>query len=404
MKKEFSLMENLYYNLRFIIILIPFISFSQSKKQIIYYQNQKIDSLNEALEIEKNNFIKAEKKFIKNNEQMKIINESIINWHDQYVNLFHNIDFHIIKCPNAIKKDADLLVNYFNEVATTDLEKARAIYVWMAYNIKYDDDAYNSDNLYYQSAEDVLNAKKAVCGGYAELFTFFGQKMNLEVRTLSGFAKGYGYTKGDSFAGAGPDHAWNMVKIDGEWKIFDVTWGAGSGKTSNNGKLVSKQEFDDNWFNVSPYEAIFSHYPENISDLLIEPRILLKDFEQFPEINISAFKTSLLNAKETLSLILKDKKYAPPIFYSLNSFIKVIKAPKNGELLLNTKYFFELYAPRAKSIMLIDDDGNYLEFKKSVNEPLFTLNYTQSNKGIFSISLDFYNEKNPWVFLEYNVK
>ena len=397
-------MENLYYYLRFVIILLPFISFGQSKKQIIYYQNQKIDSLNEALEIEKNNFIKAEKKFIKNNEQMKIINESIINWHDQYVNLFHNIDFHIIKCPNTIKKDADLLVNYFNEVATTDLEKARAIYVWMAYNIKYDDDAYNSDNLYYQSAEDVLNAKKAVCGGYAELFTFFGQKMNLEVRTLSGFSKGYGYTQGDSFVGEGPGHAWNMVKIDGEWKIFDVTWGAGSSHTNNNGKLVSTQEFDDDWFNVSPYEAIFSHYPENISDLLIEPRILLKDFEQFPEISISAFKTSLLNAKETLSLILKDKKYVPPIFYSLNTFIKVIKAPKNGELLLNTKYFFELYVPRAKSIMLIDDDGNYLEFNKSVNEPLFTLNYTQSNKGIFSISIDFYNEKNPWVFLKYNVK
>ena len=111
-----------------------------------------------------------------------------------------------------------------------------------------------------------------------------------------------------------------------------------------------------------------------------------------------------MNAKETLSLILKDKKYVPPIFYPLNTFIKVIKAPKNGELLLNTKYFFELYVPRAKSIMLIDDDGNYLEFKKSVNEPLFTLNYTQSNKGIFSISIDFYNEKNPWVFIEYNVK
>ena len=50
-------MANLYYNLRLIIILLPFISFSQSKKQIIYYQNQKIDSLNEALEIEKNTFL-----------------------------------------------------------------------------------------------------------------------------------------------------------------------------------------------------------------------------------------------------------------------------------------------------------------------------------------------------------
>ena len=54
--------------------------------------------------------------------------------------------------------------------------------------------------------------------------------------------------------------------------------------------------------------------------------------------------------------------------------------------------------------MLIDDDGNYLEFKKSINEPIFTLNYMQSNKGIFTISIDFYNEKNLWGFIEYNVK
>jgi transglutaminase/protease-like cytokinesis protein 3 len=402
MIRKFTLIKWFYFFM--FVSIFANRALSQSKKEIIFNQKQKIDSLNEALEIEKNNFIKAEKKFNKNNEQIKIINENILNWHDQYVNSFHEIDFHIIKCPNSIKKNADELIEYFNEIAKTDLEKTRAIYVWITNNIRYDDNAYNTDNYNDGSAEVVLNTKKAVCAGYAELFTFFCKKMNLEAKTISGYVKGYSYNIGDSFEGKESNHAWNMVKIDGEWRMFDATWGEGYGITNSNGKLVSVTRFTDNWFNVSPYEIIFSHYPENNFDLFIGPKFTLKDFESIPNIDISAFRTGLLDAKETLNLILSDKKYTSPVVYSLNTFIKVVQAPKNGILSKNTRYNFELYVPRAKSIMLIDEAGNTVHFKKSDNEPIYTLNYSQKSSGVFSIVIDFYNEKNPLTFIEYTIK
>jgi hypothetical protein len=399
-----SLQNNFFYYLRNFVFIIPFFSVCQSKKEIIFFQNQKIDSLNEVLEIEKSNYIKAEKKFNKNNEQIKIINEEVLNWHDQYVNSFHSIDFHVLKCPNSIKKNADQLVEYFNEVTKTDLEKTRAIYSWIANNINYDDNEYNSGGFSETTAEAVLNSKKAVCAGYAELFTLFCQKMNLEVKTISGYAKGYGYQEGDSFLDKNVDHAWNMVKIDNEWKIFDVTWGEGYGITNANGKLVSIKRFNDSWFNISPYEAIFTHYPENQQDLLIEPQISLKQFEALPEVNISAFKTDLLDPKETFQLAVNNKKNIFPRTFSLNTFIKVIQAPKNLYLSKNTIYNFEFYVPRAKSIMIFDEANNVYYFHKSENEPIFTFNYSQKSIGEFSIVIDYFNEKNPLTFLVYNVK
>jgi hypothetical protein len=228
--------------------------------------------------------------------------------------------------------------------------------------------------------------------------------MNLEAKTISGYVKGYSYNIGDSFEGKESNHAWNMVKINGEWRIFDATWGGGYGITNSNGKLVSISRFTDEWFNASPNETIFSHYPKNNLDLLINSKLTLKNFESIPIIEISAFKTRLLDAEETLDLFLNDKKYAAPNVYSLNTFIKVIQAPKYGVLSKNTRYNFEFYVPRAKSIMLIDEAGNYVQFKKSDNEPIYTLNYSQKSPGVFSIVMDFYNEKNPLTFIKYTIK
>ena len=116
------------------------------------------------------------------------------------------------------------------------------------------------------------------------------------MKTISGYAKGYGDKKGDSFENKSSDHAWNIVKINGVWRVFDVTWGDGYGITDKNGKLVSIDQFTDDWFNVSPYETIFSHYPEDEEFLLIKDKLTLKQFESLPEIEVSAFKTGFLDA------------------------------------------------------------------------------------------------------------
>jgi len=63
------------------------------------------------------------------------------------------------------------------------------------------------------SAYSALVDKRAICDGYANVFTLLAQQFGLEVIKVSGIAEPDGF-----------NHAWNMVKVDGIWYHVDVTW------------------------------------------------------------------------------------------------------------------------------------------------------------------------------------
>lgn len=64
------------------------------------------------------------------------------------------------------------------------------------------------------SVGGILLDGKGVCMSYAYAFTLLGRKAGLEVVTVDGVVNGH--------PSAG--HAWNKVKLDGEWRAFDPTW------------------------------------------------------------------------------------------------------------------------------------------------------------------------------------
>ena len=69
------------------------------------------------------------------------------------------------------------------------------------------------------TAYGALVNHKSVCAGYADAFSVLCEVSELESARISG------PTKED---GDGP-HAWNMVKINGDWYLVDTTWEDGNG-------------------------------------------------------------------------------------------------------------------------------------------------------------------------------
>jgi transglutaminase/protease-like cytokinesis protein 3 len=195
---------------------------------------------------------------------------------------FTTIDAYARSCPANAKTNLDALSTYLRKSTRTDLEKARSIYVWLTANISYDAKAYNAEIYGDQSPEGVLKSKKAVCAGFAELYTALGERMGLEIKTIVGYSKGYGYDEGAHFEDT--DHAWNAIRIDDKWCLFDATWGEGYGKEGNNGQLVCVKQFDEEWFNVAPEKFVFSHFAENPEDNFLEPqlKITLREYEKLP--------------------------------------------------------------------------------------------------------------------------
>ncbi len=193
---------------------------------------------------------------------------------------FTTIDAYARACPAAANTSLDAVATYLKKATFTDIEKARSIYVWLAAHISYDDKSYNSGNYADNSAEGVLRSKKAVCAGFADLYTELGLRMGLRIKTVIGYAKGFGYSEGEDFDDS--NHAWNAIQMDGKWRIFDATWGQGYGISGSNGQLVSVKQFNADWFAVEPEYAIFSHYPENPADAFLSTKLSLSEYVRLP--------------------------------------------------------------------------------------------------------------------------
>jgi hypothetical protein len=269
----------------------------------------------------------------------------------------------------------EALANYLQQNTETDLEKARAIYVWITDNIAYDDVEFNSGKYSDMSAISVLLRRKAVCEGFSNLYFALGREMGLDIEKVIGYAKGYGYAIGTSFKKA--NHAWNVIKIKGSWRVFDATWGAGCGENVKE-KLVTTKQFDDYWFNVDPYEAIFNHLPEKEAFAFVQPTLSLSRFEKLPNIDSDYFKLGF-DGRETYKAVLSDRTVTFPKIFTFDTYIEKRLAPKYETLYLSETYSFAFYIPRGLKAALIDEDNNWTYFKAEKGQ--FTATYTPNTEG-----------------------
>lgn len=134
----------------------------------------------------------------------------------------------------------------------TDNDKIRAAFHWTASNISYDVAnmfAVNFNETELEKIAKTVQTKKGVCSHYAAVFNDIAKKIGIESYIIEGYTKQNGKV-GDLA------HAWVAAKIDGQWFLFDPTWGAGY---VNNGKFYKK--INDAYFKVAPAKMIASHIP-----------------------------------------------------------------------------------------------------------------------------------------------
>ncbi len=281
---------------------------------------------------------------------------------------FYKLDLYAKNTPEKYEEDEETLAKYLIEPAKTDLEKVRVLFSWITSHVEYDDYAYNSGVYPEYSAENVIYRKKAICEGYSNLLKALCDEAGLESEKVIGYAKGYGYKVGHKFKET--DHAWNVVKIDGNWRLFDATWASGYADNLN-GKLVSKKRFDAYWFDVNPKAFIFSHFPEVSKWQLTNNQISLGQFEAMPFVNGAFFKLGFN----------EEQIYNDAVTGKVNDFLETYELdfPLEASLLPYTKYLtknetvkFEIHSDYAVEIAIIDGSA-WHQFTKTNN--VFTLTY-----------------------------
>lgn len=109
----------------------------------------------------------------------------------------------------------------------TDEQKVRLIHDFIVNNFDYDYSDFRSSA--GSVADAIASGGKLVCSGYARLFMQLCNKYGLECVPVYG-------------TGAGGNHAWNKVKVNGEWKYMDVTWD--DANSSNRWYLISESQMN----------------------------------------------------------------------------------------------------------------------------------------------------------------
>ena len=165
---------------------------------------------------------------------------------------FSAIDKKALQLPDSLTKTTDDIASFITMNFSTDKDKSRAIFIWVASNIQYDIDNMFAINFYEKKEDKIskpLKTRKGICENYAALFTDISQKSGLKSFVIEG------YTKQNGFTDYIP-HAWSAALIDSTWFLFDPTWGSGY---VNGGKFFKK--INNIYYKVNPTVLIKSHIP-----------------------------------------------------------------------------------------------------------------------------------------------
>lgn len=102
-----------------------------------------------------------------------------------------------------IDEKAEIIVDYLEEYADTDFEKALLLHDYICLNFEYDESLANHDIYSF------LSKGTGVCESYAKLYRYILEKLDINVKYASSEAM---------------EHLWNIIELDGKWYNVDVTW------------------------------------------------------------------------------------------------------------------------------------------------------------------------------------
>ena len=278
-----------------------------------------------------------------------------------------------IKCANSLS-----IENAAKKIiapAASDMEKARALFTWIACNVVYDYDAYNLQQSGKSGGEAVTangawKNRKAVCQGISELYIEMARAVGLEAEYVSGYAKNSDdYTPGMPLE----NHGWVVVKVDGNPILLDATWACVK-------SLNALSSFDGNWFDCDPYLFAFSHYPKNTKYLFISDSLTKENFDSLPMIN-PGFKKLGIDGKELFDFFKKNPgAWVPKTYSSLFKIdgLQINKMPFTKSLTASQSYVFNFSFSNQLYMKL-----GIEELKSGVD-----FNYVPSLTGLVTVSYE----------------
>jgi hypothetical protein len=247
-------------------------------------------------------------------------------------------------------------------------------------------------------AQNTLKTRKGLCDGYSSLFYELAKSAGLDVRRIRGYSKGHYYYPGRKFDDV--NHEWVAVKIDGDWRLVDPTWGAG---VIEDGRFVKK--FDGTYFLTPPAYFLFDHLPSDPNWQLVRDKMDLEEFEA----QVYPGRAPLRNLRH-LGFAGSDLQKAtetngfsefPEAHHYKDCPVQVKRAPLNAHLKSGKKYVFEMASSKTTDAILYNS-GHWIDMEKNeTNHYKATINPAA---GVLKLSVQRPSKGDEyWPLLVYSV-
>ena len=199
---------------------------------------------------------------------------------------FTKIDAYVKSLGPLTTMSMGTINNVVSNKFTDKMDKARAIYYWVAHNITYDVKAARSNSNAKNIPAEVLLTRKATGLGFASLFQDMCSSADIRCLTVDGFVK-YN-TKQIGEKDQEINHSWAVVQLGEspeEWYYVDAAFG--SGYLNADMKEFTKA-YTDAYFFTEKASFNLQHFPDNQAWKLGNAPKSKKDFFDMPVVKTAA--------------------------------------------------------------------------------------------------------------------
>lgn len=195
----------------------------------------------------------------------------------------------VANMPSSVETSIESVAKYIAKNEQNSYLRIKALHDYVISRVDYDLDVLKTGLRPHQDAQTVFQTHKAVCEGYANLFMALGQAIDEDIVYLTGKIRrdlapidlippvfrlvnsGYDWTL----------HAWNAVKVTGNWQLVDTTWDDGS------------YGYSTDYLMLPPKAMSASHFPEHASWQLLRDSLDYNTFEKKPILAPDFFSDNL---------------------------------------------------------------------------------------------------------------
>jgi Transglutaminase-like superfamily len=213
--------------------------------------------------------------------------------------------------------------NVVSNKFTDKMDKARAIYYWIAHHITYDVKAARINSTVKNTPADVLLYRKATGIGFASLFQDMCSSADIRCLTVDGFIKNSTQQIGEKDSEI--NHSWVVVQLGQSpetWYYVDPAFGSGYADAE---MKVFTPYYTDAYFFTEKETFNLQHYPDNEAWKLGPAPKGKKDFFEMPVVKVAAVEFGLKKSSPNDGRIKAKANKAVKFSFTLKSTEDIVK-------------------------------------------------------------------------------